>query len=126
MTYRLLLLMALVTASVTVSAADLHDFRCSYATFSDQTGLHKVQDDFVLVFVTDPNGNATLIGNQGSSKIAAIPNLGGGGVTFVEVTPVGNVTVTAIDSAGRSTHSRQTIIAGKVIPTQYYGHCEMQ
>lgn len=78
------------------------------------------------MFVVGPAGKATATGNNGSSAVVGIWNKSGEGVSFVEVTPDGNVMTTVVDSKGTSIHSRHTIIAGQVAPSQYYGSCKIQ
>ena len=114
---------AVVTLCVScVAWADTMTFECDYATYSDRMGLHKVEGPFKLTFLIDSKADkAYLIGNNGSSEVVLIPN--GGGVTLVETTDTGNVMVTAITKKGESVHSRNGIMGGKIIPSQYYGKC---
>ena len=58
----------------------------------------------------------------GSTEVKLIPNTGG--LTFVEVTGTGNVMVTVISDDGRSVHSRNGMVLGKIVPSQYYGRCK--
>ena len=102
-------------------------FICNYSSHSDANGNHKVTDKFVLTFIVDmKKKTAYMLGNQGSEEVTLIPSGVGEGVSFVEITGVGNVMTTAIDSKGKSVHSRNTIINGKILPTQYYGKCEFK
>jgi hypothetical protein len=81
---------------------------------------------FLLTFLVDTeNGKGYIVGNQGSEEIAVIPHKIGG-IAFIEVTGSGNVMTTAIDTVGNSVHSRNTSIGGELIPTQYYGKCEIK
>ena len=98
---------------------------CDYRTYSDENGNHKVKDKFILTFVTDKEKDtAYIIGNQGSDKVKLIHSLGG--FTFIEITPAGNVMTTTVDTKASSVHSRNTVISGKLLPTQYYGSCEFK
>ena len=98
---------------------------CNYPTYSDQTGNHKVKKEFVLTFIIDTSSKkAYMPGNLGSTKVLLIPQqIPNNGISFIEVTASGNVMTTAIDSKGNSIHSRNEIIDGKIVPTQYYGKC---
>ncbi|MDD5472400.1 MAG: hypothetical protein PHP05_10860, partial [Sideroxydans sp.] len=86
-------------------------------------GNHKANDNFAMSFLVDPTARkAYMLGNQGSTEVKLIPNTGG--VTFVEVTAAGNVMVTVIADDGHSVHSRNGMILGKIVPSQYYGRCK--
>jgi hypothetical protein len=43
------------------------------------------------------------------------------GYTFIEITKAGNVMTTTIDAKLKTCHSRNTVILGELVPTQYYG-----
>lgn len=78
-----------------------------------------------LRFVSDPTTEkAYLIGSNGSSEVHTIKNVSG--VSFVEITGTGNVMTTTIKSSGEAVLSRNAIILGDLIPTQYYGKCNIQ
>jgi hypothetical protein len=90
------------------------------------SGVKKESKPFELRFVSDPKTKkAYMLGNNGSSEVTLIGN-SGGGVTFIEVTDSGNVMVTTIASSGEAVHSRNGIISGELIPSQYYGKCKIQ
>jgi hypothetical protein len=100
---------------------------CNYSSYSNENGNHKVKDRFVLTFIVDmTKKTAYMLGSQGTEEVTLIPSGVGEGVSFVEITGVGNVMTTAIDSKGNSVHSRNTIIHGEIVPTQYYGKCEFK
>jgi len=46
-----------------------------------------------------------------------------GGLAFVEMIDGGKVLTTSIDEAGKSVHSRNIILEGRISPSQYYGTC---
>ena len=102
-------------------AADLTTYKCAYDRFSDGDELKKTKEPLTLIFVTGANGEATLVGNSGSSKVTGFWNPGRQGVGFVEVTQTANLMTTTIDSMRKSVHSRHTIISGHLVPQQYYG-----
>lgn len=116
-----LLMMFSLTARA--GAAELMTFRCSYERYSDGEKIRKVEKPFEWVFVVGPAGKATATGNMGSSEVIVSLDKAGEGVSFVEVTPMGNVMTTVVDSKGTSIHSRHTLMAGQVVPSQYYGRC---
>lgn len=82
----------------------------------------------VLQFLSDEEaGKSYIIGNNGAEEVAELKNAGG--VTFVEVTGTGNVSVTTITHDLKSVHSRNTILAltkNELIPSQHYGTCTLQ
>jgi hypothetical protein len=104
------------------AAADTVTFDCDYKTYSDPEGTHKVEKQFRLTFLIDSKAKKSyLIGNNGSSEVQLVVNADG--FTLVEVTDSGNVMVTAISANGKSVHSRNGIMLGDIIPSQYYGTC---
>ena len=111
------------------ASAELTTYRCSYERYSNGKKIQEVEKPFELVFITDPTDparKATLVGNHGSSEVKGFWNKAGEGVSFIEVTPLGNVMTTVIDSKHNSVHSRHTLINGEVFPSQYYGQCKVQ
>ncbi len=68
---------------------------------------------------------ALFHGNNGTSEVSV--HTGRSGRTFLEFLPTGTVQVTAVANSGQAVHSRQTMfsISPEIIPTQYYGHCEV-
>jgi len=98
-------------------------FTCDYATYSDERGLNRAEKGFQLRFMIEPKTKTSyFIGNNGSTPVKLVPNADG--VTFVEITDSGNVTVTAITHRGASVHSRSSMILGDLVPSQYYGSCK--
>ena len=102
--------------------AETVNYSCNYTSYSDSEGNHKVKDNFELNFIIDrATGKSYLLGNAGSSEVKSFESEDR--VTFIEVTPTGNIMSTAIDSKLNSVHSRNTIIFGELLPSQYYGKC---
>ena len=114
------------SAPYRTGAEELTTFKCSYGRVADGEELAATKEPFSLIFVADKKGDATLVGNNGSSKVTGVWQKNGQGVTFIEITESGNVMTTAIDAANKSAHSRSTILGGHVIPSQYYGECRVQ
>lgn len=112
----------LATMVSTLATAEPQTFECEYKLYSDNTGSHTVKNKFELLYIVDAESQtAYLHGNMGSSKVQPIG--GNGSISFIEVTPVGNVMVTTVDSSLKSVHSRNTVSGGELIPSQYYGQC---
>ena len=105
---------ALLFATAVAQAADVASVKCDVSR-----GLETMQ----LSFLVDANtGKSYVIGNAGQAEVTFIRNKGGG-LTFIEVTPTGNVATTTLDDSGRAVHSRNMIIAGELTPSQYLGRC---
>ena len=80
---------------------------------------------FRLTFVVDSQaGTAYVLGNAGTEPVSVVQ--AEDGMTFIEVTQTGNVMSTAVNHAGRSVHSRNTIMFGDLTPSQYYGTCKFK
>jgi hypothetical protein len=114
-----------IVAAVPKARTEPITYVCDYKAYSDEDGLHRVTTPFVLTFLFDTaTAKAYMVGNNGSSDLQSFPQRDG--ITLVEVTGAGNVMVTAITSDGESVHSRTGILAGKIVPSQYYGACRRQ
>jgi hypothetical protein len=130
-----LLVLAIVLLLPMPAWADTNRLKvsCQYRNYVDKEGAHSVKDDFRLTFVIDlDNGTAHMLGKTGSIQVQVHrrrdmdPHVGSSEerVTFIETTPAGDVTtVTVVDDRGNSVHSRNAVIAGEWVPTQYYGTC---
>jgi hypothetical protein len=117
------IVLALVGAPIQAATMS---FTCSFPNVASPSGVKKESKPLELRFVSDPQAKKTyMLGNNGSAEVTSVGN-SSGGVTFVEVTESGNVMVTAISTSGEAVHSRNGIISGKLIPSQYYGKCEIQ
>ena len=105
--------------------ADPINYSCKYMSYSNEKGNHKVKETFKLNFIVDKKtGKSYLLGNNGSSEVIAFG--GKNRISFIEVTATKNIMSTAIDSNLNSVHSRNTIIAGELLASQYYGKCEIK
>lgn len=112
----ILLLIAFTASAETVT------YTCNYPTYSDHDGIHKVEGGFELTFLIDKEKKKSyLIGNNGSSEVLLVPSEEQ--LAFVEFTKSGNVMSTAIDSKLNSVHSRNSVLYGELLPSQYYGKC---
>ena len=98
---------------------------CIYPTFSDKDGNQPVSREFKLTFILDhETANAYMLGNLGSVKVQYMPAKGG--LSFLEIAASGNLMTTTIDQIGNSVHSRNSIIGGRLVPSQYYGRCTVK
>jgi len=105
--------------------ADTTTYSCNYTTYSDREGSHKVKKKFELNFIVDKAaGKSYLLGNNGSSEVKLLES--GDQLAFLEVTATGNLMTTAIDSKHNSVHSRNSVMFGEMLPSQYYGKCEVK
>jgi len=102
--------------------AETVNYSCNYTSYSNSEGNHKVKDKFELNFIIDRTaGKSYLLGNAGSSEVKALESKDR--VAFFEITATGNLMTTAIDSKLNSVHSRNTVMYGELLPSQYYGKC---
>ena len=98
-------------------------YSCRYESYSDEKGVHKVSDEFKLVFVVDTEKQtAQVASDKGKFNVDLLP-AEKGGLAFVEMVDGGKVLTTSIDEAGKSVHSRNIILEGRISPSQYYGTC---
>ncbi len=118
-------LLVLVLAISSAASAETLTLVCDYKTIADnEDGLQPVKKPFVLTFLMDrETEKAYMIGNNGSVEVELVVNAGDG-LTFIETTVSGNVMTTTIIETGESVHSRNSILLGELIPSQYYGTCE--
>ncbi|MCE9927550.1 MULTISPECIES: hypothetical protein [Aeromonas] len=117
-TYFLVLLPVVVLADTTT-------YSCNYTSYSDQEGRHRVKERFELNFIIDKAaGKSYLLGNNGSSEVKMLES--DDQLAFLEVTTSGNVMTTAIDSKLNTVHSRNSVLFGEMIPSQYYGKCTVK
>ncbi|MEX0546779.1 hypothetical protein [Raoultella terrigena] len=120
-----LAVLALCSASF-AAAAKTTSVKCSYPTYSDQSGNHAAKNPLVFTFIIDSGTNkAYIAGNVGSAEVTIVPN-GVDGISFIETTEVGNVTVTTMTRSGESVHSRNMVMPGGIFASQHYGTCIAQ
>ena len=113
--------MAVISPQVSASAVE---FQCDYKQVASVDGLEPA-GKFALRFTLDTlTDDAFLVGNNGVADVVPVANHYG--ITFIERTSSGNIMTTTINTTdGESVHSRNSIIAGGLVPTQYYGNCEI-
>ena len=119
------LIFTLLSLFSVLAYTDTTTYSCNYPTYSDQAGSHRVKKKFVLNFIVDnTTGKSYLLGNNGSSEVKLIES--DDQVSFLGITATGNLITTAIDSKFNSVHSRNIIILGELLPSQFYGTCEVK
>ncbi len=105
--------------------AETTTYSCDYPIYSDEKGSHRVKDKFALTFLVDDSNNKSyMLGNNGSTEIHMSNSLDH--IAFLEVTATGNFMTTAIDMNMNTVHSRNSVMLGGIIPSQYYGKCEIK
>lgn len=108
-----------------IAFAETDTFSCNYTSYSDQDGNHKVKNKFELNFIVDKeSGKSYLLGNNGSSEVEML--VSEGQIAFIGISKSGNIITTAIDSKLNSVHSRNSVLLGEILPSQYYGNCVMK
>jgi hypothetical protein len=117
------MLSAFVCLTPIPALCDTMTYTCHYQSYSDKKGNHKIPEDFKLVFAVDTSKEtAKTVGSKGSFDVEMLyaPT---GGMTFIEMIDGGKVLTTTIDPSGKSVHSRNIIVEGEILPSQYYGTC---
>ncbi|MDA9752330.1 hypothetical protein N9V07_03220 [Candidatus Pelagibacter sp.] len=127
------------------SYADLYlskSFNCSYYFTSVgeiknkkyKVDIEKLQRFEFSIVNIDPNTKrALMVGNNGTDKMTVI-NTNLSGIHFLQVMPVGNMTMTTIypEEVGMnelghklytSSHSRHIAMSNRSLPQQFYGTC---
>jgi len=115
----------LITASIAIYAfAQTNTYICNYPTYSDETGNHKAKTAFTISFIVDKESNKSFaLGKLGTVEVEMIRSIDQ--IAFIDKTGTGNLMTTSITSNLTSVHSRNTVILGELIPSQYYGRCEL-
>jgi hypothetical protein len=118
-----LVLLAATVMTTEPAFPETVSFTCRYDSYSNEKGLQKVQDDFRLAFAVDTEKEtAQALTDKGKFNVDMLPSPSGG-MTFVEMVDGGKVLTTSIDLHGKSVHSRNIILEGRMSPSQYYGTC---
>ena len=114
MKYIVLIFVSLCASQVLATTT----YTCQFSTFSDGEGVH--EEELSLTFLVDEGaGKAYIMGNNGSNEVAHVYQ--GDGRSFIEITITGNVMVTTITPSMKAVHSRNSVMFGESIPSQYYG-----
>ncbi|WLQ14345.1 hypothetical protein O5O45_00120 [Hahella aquimaris] len=98
-------------------------YTCTFGSFSDDEGKH--DGELLLTYLLDEKAEKSyVIGNNGTNEVAHI--FRGDGRSFIEITASGNIMVTTITPELMAVHSRNSVMFGKLLPSQYYGNCVVQ
>ena len=115
-------LLAMGGAAVAESAKPVQRFVCVFDKHaSPETNRLSSANPLRIEFMVDGTGHAFAAGRN-VYPVKVIP--GDNGVTFLEVLVTGAVQTTTMNTQGKAVHSRHTILAGELVPSQYYGTCE--
>ena len=99
-------------------------YSCDFPKFASPEGLSPAKS-FSMEFAYDTiSEKAVLIGNAGVTQV--FPMNGRDGISFVEMLVTGAVQTTTVTKSGKAVHSRNTLIDGDLVPSQYYGQCEIK
>lgn len=80
--------------------------------------MESMKFEFKLDTITK---KAFMIGNIGIEEVEIF--IGDAGFTFISRLATGAVQTTTINRDGHAVHSRNTILAGELIASQYFGRC---
>lgn len=98
------------------------EYNCDLPDYADFDSKSWAVQDFKFRIAVDTTENkAYMIGNAGVSEMIIVPSPNG--ITFIEITDVGNVITTTIDESGNAVHSRNVILFGGLIASQLFGKC---
>ena len=113
------MLSAFVCLTPIPALCDTMTYTCHYQSYSDRKGNHKMAEDFKLVFTVDTSKEtAKTIGSKGTFDVEML-----WGHDVHRDDRRGKVLTTTIDPSGKSVHSRNIIVEGEILPSQYYGTC---
>jgi len=97
---------------------------CNFETEATPDGV-KSAGGFVLEYMLDDvTRKAVVVGTNGMSDVEVF--IGSQGFTFLEGLSTGSIQSTTVTRGGTAVHSRSTIMAGQLVPSQYYGKCTGQ
>lgn len=119
----------LIAASISslLSAGDkIINYDCIFPKYASIDGLKKAKNFFLKFKIDTQSGKSYQEGNNGLSDVTLIYNESAKSVTFIEVTSGKNVMTTTIVPNGQAVHSRNTVMLGHMLPSQYYGTCSIK
>lgn len=104
-----------------VDPDELFTFVCSFDKVSSIDGVKKTNDiEFPPIkFIYKANEQkALMVGNAGTVEVLVV--LRADSVDFIQIEPI-NVTTTILFKTAEVVHSRNTVLVGTLMPSQYYG-----
>ena len=108
--------------SVSASAsASVDTYFCDYPTYSDERGNYKTKGSFSMSFIVDKVSKKNYMLGKRSVEVAMFRSPGQ--IAFIERTVSGSVMTTSITDDLSSVHSRNSVVYGQIVPSQYYGKC---
>lgn len=123
------LTLALTSLLPNEALSEVITLECSYPREATPSGVKK--QDFAFSIVYDSTqGKAYMLADNGRAELAVIEGVES--LTFLEVTPWGNVNTTAViwlqssnlSRLTKSVHNRNPAISGEFVPSQNYGDCK--
>ena len=122
---RTIILILFMCFTSLTTAASLN-YSCVYPTYTDRAGVKQSDGEdspFSFEIIQYSNDKAIMKGNLSMTPLLVIK--GNGQVSFVEVTQTKNVMVTTITDSLESVHSRNLVMFGKFVTSQYFGSCKL-
>ncbi|MBL4798970.1 MAG: hypothetical protein JKY50_16265 [Oleispira sp.] len=79
----------------------------------------------MLNFIVDQESKKSyMLGNNGSTEVKLFES--SDQLVFIQLTDTGNIMTTTITRKLKSVHSRNSVMLDELIPSQYYGKCEIK
>ncbi len=103
-------------------------FSCEFTTYATVKGSFRDDVMKFTIVTNDNNGTFTMKKNNGVSQGKTIR--GDKGLSFIEVTELGNITTTTmaslppVEDEQKAVHSKNMLVGGKLLASQYYGTCQ--
>lgn len=120
-----IILFLMVFMNAAVVFAETTTLVCGFPEYSDNEGRHQLEEKLVLTFLIDwENRVSYMVVNSDKTEVQPVP--AEKGMSFIEITSVGNIMTTTIDGNHNAVHSRHAVASGVLVPTQYYGSCEFE
>ncbi len=115
-----ILSLILLTSISALHAAELMTITCDFYAYSEPNEKGKAEDGFKgMRFVFEPGkSQGVMLGNAGESQVMIVST--DDSITFIQIDPI--VTTTTIElKTMKAVHSRNTVLMGELLPSQYYG-----
>ena len=109
-----------LVASSALLNAELTTITCDFYTVASPEGIEKADAGFKGLKFVFKAGDETgvMLGNAGETPV--LVTMTDDSVTFIQIAPI--VTTTTIElKTLKAVHSRNTVLLGDLMPTQYYG-----